>query len=97
MGLAGVGDLILTCTGELSRNRKVGLLLGQGMALEPALAALGHVAEGVWSAPAVLGRGAALGVELPITRAVCAVLDGALTPQTALERLLAREPKAEAA
>ena len=97
MGLAGVGDLILTCTGELSRNRKVGLLLGQGMALERALGELGHVAEGVWSAPAVLARGTALGVELPITRAVCAVLGSKLTPRAALELLLAREPKAEAA
>ena len=97
MGLAGVGDLILTCTGELSRNRKVGLLLGKGMALERALGELGHVAEGVWSAPAVLARGTALGVELPITRAVCAVLGGTLTPGAALELLLAREPKAESA
>jgi glycerol-3-phosphate dehydrogenase (NAD(P)+) len=97
MGLAGVGDLILTCTGELSRNRKVGLLLGRGMALDHALADLGHVAEGVWSAPSVLARATSLGVDLPITRAVCAVLGGALPPRAALELLLAREPKAEVA
>ena len=54
MGLTGVGDLILTCTGELSRNRQVGLMLGRGMPLKEALDRLGHVAEGVWSAAAVL-------------------------------------------
>jgi glycerol-3-phosphate dehydrogenase (NAD(P)+) len=95
MGLTGVGDLILTCTGDLSRNRKVGLLLGRGVALRDALAQLGHVAEGVWSAPAVLARAQALGVDMPLTQAVCAVLDGALSPQDALRRLLARDPKRE--
>ncbi len=94
-GLAGVGDLILTCTGELSRNRQVGLMLGRGRALADALAELGHVAEGVWSAPAVAARAAALGVEMPITQEVCAVLDGRLEPRAALQRLLAREPRPE--
>jgi len=94
-GLTGVGDLILTCTGELSRNRKVGLMLGQGRALAETLAELGHVAEGVWSAPAVAARAQALGVEMPLTRAVCAVLDGEAAPREALQRLLAREPKSE--
>jgi glycerol-3-phosphate dehydrogenase (NAD(P)+) len=94
-GLAGVGDLILTCTGELSRNRQVGLMLGCGRSLADALAELGHVAEGVWSAPAVAARAAALGVEMPITQAVCAVLDGRLEPRAALQRLLAREPRPE--
>lgn len=97
MGLAGVGDLILTCTGDLSRNRKVGLMLGRGVPLAQALDELGHVAEGVWSAPAVVARAAALQVEMPLTQAVCAVLDGRLAPTEALQRLLAREPKAEAA
>ncbi len=95
MGLTGVGDLILTCTGELSRNRKVGLLLGQGVALREALAQLGHVAEGVWSAPAVLARAQSLGVEMPLVQAVCAVLDGTLPPQQALRKLLARDPRRE--
>jgi glycerol-3-phosphate dehydrogenase (NAD(P)+) len=95
MGLTGVGDLILTCTGELSRNRKVGLMLGRGMPLAQALAELGHVAEGVWSAPAVAARAAQAGVEMPLTQAVCAVLDGRLAPREALERLLARDPKRE--
>ncbi len=94
-GLTGLGDLILTCTGDLSRNRRVGLMLGQGRSLPDALAELGHVAEGVWSAPAVARRAAGLGVEMPLTQAVCAVLDGRLSARDALQRLLAREPKSE--
>lgn len=95
MGLTGVGDLILTCTGELSRNRKVGLLLGRGVPLDQALAQLGHVAEGVASAPAVLARAQALGVAMPITEVVCALLAGRVAPKDALERLLARNAKPE--
>ena len=94
-GLTGMGDLILTCTGDLSRNRRVGLMLGEGRTLADALAELGHVAEGVWSAPAVAARAAALSVDMPLTTAVCAVLDGRLAPRAALQRLLAREPKSE--
>jgi len=96
-GLTGLGDLILTCTGELSRNRRVGLALGRGTELQQALAELGHVAEGVWSAPATAARARQTGVEMPITNAVCAVLDGQLTPRAALERLLARGPRNESA
>jgi glycerol-3-phosphate dehydrogenase (NAD(P)+) len=96
MGLTGVGDLILTATGDLSRNRRVGLELGRGASADAALAGLGHVAEGVHSAHAVQAHARAAGVEMPITDAVCAVLDGALTPPQALDRLLAREPKREA-
>jgi glycerol-3-phosphate dehydrogenase (NAD(P)+) len=96
MGLTGVGDLILTATGDLSRNRRVGLELGRGATKEEAMARLGHVAEGVHSAHAVRDRARAAGVEMPITEAVCAVLDGALSPPQALDRLLAREPKREA-
>ena len=95
MGLTGVGDLLLTCTGELSRNRQVGLRLGQGVALARALADLGHVAEGVWSAPEVARRAVDAGVEMPITDAVCAVLADRRTPQAALEQLLARDPRRE--
>ncbi len=95
MGLTGVGDLILTCTGELSRNRQVGIMLGEGLSLTDALARLGHVAEGVWSAGAVRQRAATLGVQMPITEAVCAVLDEQISPRQALERLLARDPKRE--
>jgi glycerol-3-phosphate dehydrogenase (NAD(P)+) len=97
MGLTGVGDLLLTCTGELSRNRQVGLRLGQGIPLAQALAEIGHVAEGVWSAPEVVRRAEEAGVEMPITQAVCAVLAGRLAPQAALERLLARDPRRESA
>jgi len=94
-GLTGIGDLILTATGDLSRNRKVGLALGRGATMETAVAELGHVAEGVRSAHAVLTRAREFDVDMPITEAVCAVLDGALTPSEALHALLAREPKAE--
>jgi glycerol-3-phosphate dehydrogenase (NAD(P)+) len=96
-GLTGLGDLLLTCTGDLSRNRRVGLALGHGVPLQRALAELGHVAEGVWSAPATVARAREAGVDMPITEAVCAVLDGRLGPQAALERLLAREPRNESA
>lgn len=95
MGLTGVGDLILTATGDLSRNRRIGLELGRGVTKEAALAKLGHVAEGVHSAHAVRARARTAGIEMPITEAVCAVLDGALSPPQALDRLLAREPKRE--
>ena len=94
-GLTGLGDLILTCTGDLSRNRRVGLALGRGVALARALADLGHVAEGVWSAPATAARASEKSVDMPITQAVCAVLDGRLAPQAALDLLLAREPRSE--
>jgi glycerol-3-phosphate dehydrogenase (NAD(P)+) len=95
MGLTGVGDLILTATGDLSRNRQVGLALGHGSTLNAAVDQLGHVAEGVRSAPAVLARARKLGVQMPITEAVCAVLAGEATPAAALDRLLARDPRAE--
>jgi glycerol-3-phosphate dehydrogenase (NAD(P)+) len=95
MGLTGVGDLILTATGDLSRNRQVGLALGRGLSLGGIVERLGHVAEGVRSAPAVLARARQLDVQMPITEAVCTVLDGAVTPRQALERLLARDPKRE--
>jgi glycerol-3-phosphate dehydrogenase (NAD(P)+) len=96
MGLAGAGDLILTATGDLSRNRRVGLALARGRALRDILAELGHVAEGVGSAAEVARLAAPLGIEMPITEAVKAVLEGALAPAAAAERLLARDPKREA-
>jgi len=95
MGLAGMGDLILTCTGELSRNRRVGLLLAEGKALPDIVRELGHVAEGVPAAREVARRAAELGIEMPITRAVTAVLDGRITPAAAVEQLMARDPKHE--
>jgi len=96
MGLAGAGDLILTATGDLSRNRRVGLALARGEALAGILAGLGHVAEGVHSARETLRHAARAGVEMPITQAVNAVLQGRLTPPQAVERLLARDAKQEA-
>jgi glycerol-3-phosphate dehydrogenase (NAD(P)+) len=95
MGLTGAGDLILTCTGELSRNRRVGLLLGRGEALDQVLAKIGHVAEGVQSARAVERAAEEQRVEMPITQAVCGVLFRGTNPATAVEQLLARDPKRE--
>jgi glycerol-3-phosphate dehydrogenase (NAD(P)+) len=96
MGLSGLGDLVLTATGDLSRNRKVGLLLAQGLPLAQILRELGHVAEGVHSAAMVLQRAQALQVDMPITRAVVAVLEGRCTPAQALEQLMGRDAKPEA-
>ena len=95
MGLSGLGDLVLTATGDLSRNRTVGRLLAQGLPLARILTELGHVAEGVPTAPMVLQRAAAVGVEMPIVEAVAAVLDGRLTPARALELLMGRGARPE--
>jgi glycerol-3-phosphate dehydrogenase (NAD(P)+) len=94
-GLSGLGDLVLTCTGDLSRNRRVGLGLGRGEALTAILAALGHVAEGVSAAQAVHTLAAALRVDMPISEAVYRVLYEDLPPRRAVEALLAREPGPE--
>lgn len=95
MGMAGVGDLVLTATGSLSRNRKVGTLLASGLSLEQALASLGHVAEGVYCARAVVQRANACGIDMPIARSVVQLLDGQVTPQQLVQNLLAREPVQE--
>ena len=95
MGLSGLGDLVLTATGNLSRNRKVGLLLAQGKTLEQAVTSLGHVAEGVYSARTVLARARQVGVEMPITETVVALLDGALPVSEAVQSLMARDPRGE--
>ena len=97
MGLSGLGDLVLTATGDLSRNRKVGLLLAQGMDLQQAVHSLGHVAEGVYSARTVVKRAQALGVEMPIAQAVVALLDGQLKPAEAVSALMGRGAKGELA
>lgn len=94
LGLAGVGDLVLTCTGQLSRNRRVGLALAAGDSLDEATGRLGHVAEGVPCARAALGLARRHGVELPITEAVVAVLDGRRRAREAVLDLLSREPRA---
>lgn len=95
MGLAGVGDLILTSTGDLSRNRQVGLMLAEGKSLADILDALGHVAEGVHTAKSVLQLGKQLNIEMPITQAVCDILHGVVSAKKAVEVLLNREQKAE--
>jgi len=95
MGLAGAGDLILTATGDLSRNRRVGLELARGLTLEKILADLGHVAEGVRSAKEVAKLAASKGVDMPITQVVLEVLDGRVSPPQAVERLLLRDPTSE--
>lgn len=95
MGLAGMGDLILTCTGDLSRNRRVGLALASGRHLDAILADLGHVAEGVSTAQAVDALAARIGVEMPITASVAALLRGELAPAEAVEALLSRDPTTE--
>ena len=95
MGLAGVGDLLLTCTGDLSRNRRVGLLLAEGKPLSNILNELGHVAEGVYTARAVLQLSKNLNVGMPITEAVCSILHDGMPAREAVEMLLNREQKAE--
>jgi len=95
MGLSGLGDLVLTATGDLSRNRQVGLLLASGHSLQEAVASLGHVAEGVYSARTVVQRAQALGVAMPIAEAVLALLDGQLRPAEAVAALMGREPTQE--
>lgn len=96
MGLTGMGDLILTCTGDLSRNRRVGLGLAKGKPLEEIVNELGHVAEGVPCAKAVRELSIKLGVEMPITHAVAAVLFDGKKPQDLVAQMLARDPRGEA-
>jgi glycerol-3-phosphate dehydrogenase (NAD(P)+) len=95
MGLAGVGDLLLTCTGELSRNRRVGLGLAQGKSLEVVVQELGHVAEGVRCARIVCTLAAQRQIEMPIANAVASVLFDGASPHEAVARLLARDPRDE--
>lgn len=97
MGLAGMGDLILTCTGDLSRNRRVGLALAENKSLPQILEELGHVAEGVYTAREVDQLARQYAVEMPICSAVAAVLDGRFKASDALEQLMARDPKEELA
>lgn len=92
MGLSGLGDLVLTATGDLSRNRKVGLLLAQGQTLAQAVASLGHVAEGVYCARTVVQRARSLGVDMPIAQGVVALLDGRMQPAQAVAVLMGRTP-----
>ena len=95
MGLSGLGDLVLTATGDLSRNRKVGLALAQGQTLQQAVQSLGHVAEGVYCARTVVQRARQLSLEMPIASAVDALLDARLSPQQAVRELMGREARDE--
>ena len=95
MGLTGVGDLILTATGDLSRNRRVGLELAAGKSLPEILSSLGHVAEGVLCAAAVGDLAERLGVEMPITAMMGEVLAGKMQPHDAVKKLMGRDPKIE--
>ncbi len=97
MGLSGLGDLVLTATGDLSRNRKVGLLLAEGRTLAQAVDSLGHVAEGVYCARTVVQRARHLGVAMPIADSVVALLDGRVKPAEAVAELMGREPGVESA
>ena len=94
-GLAGLGDLVLTCTGDLSRNRQVGLALGRGEHLAAVLARLGQVAEGVETARIAAELAASLGVPMPITANVAAVLFAGLPPRQAMTEILSRDARAE--
>src|ERR1051325_8364391 len=95
MGLSGLGDLVLTCTGDLSRNRRLGLALGRGQSLHDAVREIGQVVESVQTADEVMRQAAHHGIELPISNAVRAVLHGDITPEAGLRELLAREQKPE--
>ena len=95
MGLSGLGDLVLTATGDLSRNRRVGMAMAQGRTLQEAIDMLGHVAEGVYSARTVVQRARSLGVDMPIAQAVVDLLDGQLQPAQAVATLMGRGPTVE--
>jgi glycerol-3-phosphate dehydrogenase (NAD(P)+) len=95
MGLAGMGDLVLTCTGDQSRNRRLGLALGKGQTVEGALAEIGQVVEGVNTSEEVMRLAGQLGVETPITEQVFGIIHKGWNPQKAVGALLSREQKSE--
>ena len=94
-GLSGLGDLVLTCTGDLSRNRHVGIKLGQGEQLSAILGRMRMVAEGIRTTAAALALGERHGVELPLAAQMAAVLDGRTTAREAVERLMLRPQRSE--
>jgi len=94
-GLTGLGDLILTCTGDLSRNRRVGLLLAEGHSIQHIQSTLGHVAEGVFTAREVAQRAATMRIDMPITTAVARLIDGHISPRETVQELMARDVRAE--
>ncbi|MFM6988878.1 MAG: NAD(P)H-dependent glycerol-3-phosphate dehydrogenase, partial [Arenimonas sp.] len=93
MGLAGLGDLVLTCTGDLSRNRRLGLALGQGRSISDAVASIGQVVESIQTCDEVMRLAGRFGIDLPISALVRRVLHEEITPQEGLKLLLAREQK----
>ncbi|HVQ33002.1 MAG TPA: NAD(P)H-dependent glycerol-3-phosphate dehydrogenase, partial [Lysobacter sp.] len=95
MGLAGLGDLVLTCTGDLSRNRRLGLALGRGESLDEAVRKIGQVVESIQTADEVMRQAERHGIELPISSTVQAVLHGEITPAEGLKRLMSRDQKPE--
>jgi glycerol-3-phosphate dehydrogenase (NAD(P)+) len=95
MGLAGLGDLVLTCTGDLSRNRRLGLALGRGQSIDDAVREIGQVVESIQTAEEVMRQAERHGVELPISSTVRDVLKGEITPAEGLKRLMSREQKPE--
>jgi glycerol-3-phosphate dehydrogenase (NAD(P)+) len=95
MGLSGLGDLVLTCTGDLSRNRRLGIALGRGVPLDTALREIGQVVESIVTADEVARLADQHELDLPIAQGVRAVLHGEITPGDAVERLLARDQKPE--
>ncbi|WP_333680903.1 NAD(P)H-dependent glycerol-3-phosphate dehydrogenase [Dyella sp.] len=95
MGLSGLGDLVLTCTGDLSRNRRLGLALGQGVGIHDAVAQIGQVVESVVTANEVVRLADKHGLDLPISKGVRAVLHGDVTPVEGMKALMAREQKPE--
>ena len=95
MGLSGLGDLTLTCTGDLSRNRQVGLRLGQGESLESIVSSLGMVAEGVKTAHAARLLALRFGTSAPITKTVCRIIEEGSSPREAVTALMTRELKKE--
>lgn len=95
MGLAGIGDLILTCTGDMSRNRQVGMMLAAGHLLPDILQKIGHVAEGVHTAREAERMSRRLKVEMPLTQAVCSIIYEGVSAEIVVKRILDREPRTE--
>jgi glycerol-3-phosphate dehydrogenase (NAD(P)+) len=95
MGLTGVGDLILTCTGNLSRNRQVGMMLADGQRLADILPRIGHVTEGVYTVREAYNLGQQMDIEMPITQAVYSILYEGVSVKNAVKNMLNREPRAE--
>ena len=95
VGLAGLGDLVLTCTDDQSRNRRLGLALGRGASLEEAITAIGQVVEGVNTTSELEKMATAHQIDMPITDQVHRVLNKGLAPRDAVHTLLSRQPRAE--